>query len=65
MESETPTGAEVFTEAGAKAIAAEAVTSMSAADLNTFILLILLYNLYVQIWKRQDDKDQNPSIHGC
>ena len=44
MERETSAGAEVFTEAGAKAIAAEAVTSMSAADLNTFILLILVYN---------------------
>ena len=44
MERETPAGAEVLTEAGAKAIAAEAVTSMSAADLNTFMLLIFLYN---------------------
>jgi hypothetical protein len=44
MERETAAGAEVFTEAGAKAIAAEAVTSMSAADLNTFMLLIFLYN---------------------
>lgn len=32
MERETPTGAEVFIEAGAKAIAAEADTSKSAAD---------------------------------
>lgn len=44
MERETPAGTEVFTEAGAKAIAAEAVTSMSAADLNTFMLSVLLYN---------------------